>query len=213
MFSLLQPDAIATLLVGGVTYFVTANEGDARVGTGLTGEEVRLSSAGYDLDDTVFPNEADLKNNDDIGRLNVINHEGDTDGDGDIDEITTYGGRGISIFRRTTTARITRCARPAASSRRSSATCRTRNLFFNSENTFGHASTPAPTTRGRSRKASTVQAINGRTYAFVTLERAGGVMIYDVTDPANASFVSYEPPLPFSAVHAGSGRQRAGDDD
>ena len=38
--------------------------------------------------------------------------------------------------------------------------------------------------------------IGGRTYAFVTLERAGGVMIYDVTDPANASFVGYKPPLP-----------------
>ena len=29
-----------------------------------------------------------------------------------------------------------------------------------------------------------VQAINGKLYAFVTLERAGGVMVYDVTDPA-----------------------------
>ncbi len=43
-----------------------------------------------------------------------------------------------------------------------------------------------------------MQAINGKLYAFVTLERAGGVMVYDVTDPANASFVSYEPPAPFS---------------
>ena len=88
--SLLQPDAIATFTVGGETYFVTANEGDARVGTGLTGEEVRLSSGGYNLDDTVFPNEATLKQNANLGRLNVINHEGDTDGDGDIDVITTY---------------------------------------------------------------------------------------------------------------------------
>ena len=58
-----------------------------------------------------------------------------------------------------------------------------------------------------------MQAINGKLYAFVTLERAGGVMVYDVTDPANASFVSYEPPAPFSACDSRSGRQRAGDGD
>ena len=57
-----------------------------------------------------------------------------------------------------------------------------------------------------------MQAINGKLYAFVTLERAGGVMIYDVTDPANASFVSYEPPVPFSAARRFR-RQRTGDGD
>jgi hypothetical protein len=61
---------------------VTANEGDARVGTGLTTEEVRVGNAAYNLDDTVFPTEATLKDNANLGRLNVINHEGDTDGDG-----------------------------------------------------------------------------------------------------------------------------------
>ncbi len=35
VFSLLQPDAIASFSSGGVTYFVTANEGDARVVFGL----------------------------------------------------------------------------------------------------------------------------------------------------------------------------------
>jgi Ca2+-binding RTX toxin-like protein len=35
--------------------------------------------------------------------------------------------------------------------------------------------------------------IGDRTYAFVGLERVGGYMVYDVTDPANASFVSYKP--------------------
>ncbi|MBW3640248.1 MAG: hypothetical protein KY451_10425 [Actinobacteria bacterium] len=31
-------------------------------------------------------------------------------------------------------------------------------------------------------------------YAFVGLERVGGIMIYDITDPRNASFVDYVNP-------------------
>src|SRR5262249_30112138 len=53
--------------------------------------------------------------------------------------------------------------------------------------------------KGPEPEGVSVQAINGKLYAFVVLERAGGVMIYDITDPANASFVGYEPPAPFSA--------------
>ena len=42
VFSLLQPDAIASFSSGGVTYFVTANEGDARV---VFGSAKRCGSA------------------------------------------------------------------------------------------------------------------------------------------------------------------------
>ncbi|HEU4410923.1 MAG TPA: hypothetical protein VFS43_37065 [Polyangiaceae bacterium] len=34
-------------------------------------------------------------------------------------------------------------------------------------------------------------AVAGRTYAFVGLERAGGIMIYDVTAPSAPAFVDY----------------------
>ncbi|MDO5513411.1 MAG: alkaline phosphatase, partial [Corynebacterium sp.] len=33
--------------------------------------------------------------------------------------------------------------------------------------------------------------INDRTYAFIGLERIGGVMVYDVTTPSAAQFVTY----------------------
>ena len=33
--------------------------------------------------------------------------------------------------------------------------------------------------------------VDGRTYAFVALERTGGVMVYDVTEPASAQYVNY----------------------
>ena len=33
--------------------------------------------------------------------------------------------------------------------------------------------------------------VNGRTYAFAGLERIGGVMIYDITDPSAVAFRNY----------------------
>ena len=33
--------------------------------------------------------------------------------------------------------------------------------------------------------------VDGRTYAFIGLERIGGVMVYDITDPAGAFYVTY----------------------
>jgi Choice-of-anchor I domain len=196
--SLLQPDAIATFNIGGETYFVTANEGDARVGTGLTGEEVRLGSASYDLDNTIFPNEATLKQNVNLGRLNVINHEGDTDGDGDIDVITTFGGRGISIFKQNADGSIEKVRETGGEFERILGQQPNANFFFNGENAFGTFDTRSDN-KGPEPEGVDVGVINGRTYAFVVLERAGGVMIYDVTNPANASFVGYKPPLPPTA--------------
>ena len=33
--------------------------------------------------------------------------------------------------------------------------------------------------------------VGGRSYVFVTLERIGGVMVYDITDPSNVAYVNY----------------------
>ncbi|MEM6423047.1 MAG: hypothetical protein AAF698_10680, partial [Pseudomonadota bacterium] len=43
-------------------------------------------------------------------------------------------------------------------------------------------------------EALEVGVIGDRTYAFIGLERDSGIMIYDVTDPANAFFVNYIDP-------------------
>lgn len=36
-----------------------------------------------------------------------------------------------------------------------------------------------------------VTELDGRVYAFTGLVRIGGIMLYDVTDPANPEFVQY----------------------
>ena len=92
-----QPDAIASYSVSGQTYYITANEGDSRAYTGYS-EEIRVGAAGYVLDPTIFPNAATLKLNENLGRLQLTNATGDTDGDGDFDRIDALGARSFSIW-------------------------------------------------------------------------------------------------------------------
>lgn len=86
-----QPDAIAALEYQGQTFFLTANEGDSR-----PSEETRV--ADVTLDFTRFPNALSLQNPANLGRLRITNLRGDTDGDGDFDELYAFGGRSFSIW-------------------------------------------------------------------------------------------------------------------
>ncbi|MGF7215728.1 hypothetical protein GGR92_001868 [Spirosoma lacussanchae] len=185
VFGLYQPDAIATFTSGGQSYLITANEGDAREYSALS-EVVRAGAGGYVLDPTVFPNAADLKNNLLLGRLNVTNQSGDLDGDGDFDQIHAFGARSFSIWDLSGNLvwdsgdqleRITRAQTP---------------LLFNASNTDGN---PAVKNRsddkGPEPEGVTTAIINGRAYAFIALERIGGVMVYDVTVPTAPQFVTY----------------------
>ena len=49
----------------------------------------------------------------------------------------------------------------------------------------------APPKRALSRRRSPLPRSAKKTYAFIALERIGGIMVYDVTDPANAAYVNY----------------------
>ena len=45
--------------------------------------------------------------------------------------------------------------------------------------------------KGPEPEALTVGEVNGRTYAFVGLERVGGILVYDITDPYGVQFIEY----------------------
>ncbi|MEL6187331.1 MAG: alkaline phosphatase, partial [Myxococcota bacterium] len=53
--------------------------------------------------------------------------------------------------------------------------------------------------------------INGRTYAFIGLERVGGIMVYDVTQPQSPDFVQYVTNRDFGADDAALQAATAGD--
>jgi 2',3'-cyclic-nucleotide 2'-phosphodiesterase (5'-nucleotidase family)/DNA-binding beta-propeller fold protein YncE len=192
-----QPDAIASFAAGGQTYFVTANEGDAYepFGSATRGDTVRVGSAALDpalvaaiVDadpDDAYASEADIKNSANLGRLNVSTF-GDTDGDGDLDRLIAYGGRSFSI-------------RDAAGnlvfdsgSLMERAIAELTPALFNANDGVAEEFDRRSDDKAMEPEGITVGEIGGRTYAFVALERAGGgVMAFDITDPANVTFETY----------------------
>jgi 2',3'-cyclic-nucleotide 2'-phosphodiesterase (5'-nucleotidase family) len=176
-----QPDAIAAYSINGQTYYITANEGDARDYAGFS-EETNI--ANLVLDPTAFPDAATLQRNQNLGRLLVTKTLGDTDGDGDFDQLYAFGARSFSIWDSagkliydsgSDFEQITAVALPANFNSNND-----RNNFDNRSDNKG----PEP-------EGLAIGSINDRTYAFVGLERIGGVMVYDVTVPTAPKFVQY----------------------
>jgi hypothetical protein len=62
--------------------------------------------------------------------------------------------------------------------------------YFNSSND-GTELDDRSDNKGPEPEALTVGVIDGVPYAFVGLERIGGVMVYDLTDPTAPAFVTY----------------------
>ncbi|WP_225037150.1 choice-of-anchor I family protein [Winogradskyella sp. SM1960] len=179
-----MPDAMASYEVGGVTYLVTANEGDAREYDTFE-EEERVSD--LNLDSTVFTNAEFLQLDSNLGRLTATTATGDLDNDGDIDEIHVFGSRSFSIWNTVTGALV---FDSGDDFERLTANDPTYGDLFNvsnSNNKFKNRSD----NKGPEPEGVTIAEINGEFYAFITLERVGGFMTYNITDPNNAVFEKY----------------------
>lgn len=188
-FGMPMPDAISSYSVGGKTYYVTANEGDTRDYDGYS-EEIKVGK--MNLDTIVFPNHVDLKKDENLGRLLSTTANGDTDGDGDIDKIYSIGTRSFSIW----DSAGTRVYDSGNAFETHLAT--NHPTYFNtsnSKNVFDDRSDA----KGCEPEALTLATIDGKVYAFIGLERMGGIMVYDITDPTNPVFNQYELNRDFTA--------------
>ena len=179
-----QPDAIDYYSVNNTSYLVTANEGDARDYDGYSAE-VRMDDLTFDP--TAFPNAATLQTNDNLGRLKTFTEDviGDTDGDGDVDELYAYGARSFSIWDQDGNLvwdsgddfeQYIAANHPT---------------FFNCNDGLASEMDDRSDDKGPEPEAVTVGQIGNSYYAFIGLERQGGVMVYDVTDPTAPSFVNF----------------------
>lgn len=181
-----MPDAIAWFSQGGTEYIITANEGDARAYMGYN-EEVRVSN--LNLDPAAFPDASFLQRNTALGRMTATNSMGDTNNDGDYDEIYVYGARSFSIRHAQTGALV---YDSGADLEKITAADPVFSAMFNASNTAGAI---APKNRsddkGPEPEGVAMATINGTQYAFVSMERIGGVMAFDVTNPAAPQFVTY----------------------
>ena len=192
IYGLLQPDAVASFSAGGASYFVTVNEGDQRVigGADDTGDVARLSSI---ANSRLTPELQALKADPAYARLNVLLRTGDTNNDGVIDQLHTLGGRGISIFRQNADGTITKVRETGGEFEKIFAALAPER--FNNDQVVANTPDDRSDNKGPEPEGITIGTVNGRIYAFVGLERQSGVIVYDVTDPANAAYVSYVPPL------------------
>lgn len=183
-FGMYQPDAISYYSVNDVDYLVIANEGDARDYDGFS-EEVRVRD--LILDPTAYPDAAIIQEDENLGRLRCTNATGDTDGDGDIDQIYSYGGRSFSIINAETGAQIYDSGDLLE---RITSEDEVYGAIFNAtddENNFKNRSDD----KGPEPEAVTLANINEQWYAFVGLERIGGVAVFNITDPQNPTFEKY----------------------
>ncbi len=177
-----MPDAIASYMYRGRTYLVTANEGDSRDYDGYS-EEARVKDLVLDTD--AFPNAADLQKDAKLGRLLTTTANGDTDGDGDIDEIYSFGARSFSIW-----SEQGELVYDSGADFETLTAARLPDVF-NSNNDDNDSFDSRSDDKGPEPEGVTLGEIKGRTYAFIGLERIGGIMVYDVTNPYQVRFVDY----------------------
>ncbi len=185
------PDAMLSFDIGGKGYLITANEGDAREYDGFS-EETRVED--LKLDAAKFPNAVELQAKEALGRLKTTTAFGDTDGDGDHDEIYSYGARSFSIW--------TEDLKLVFDSGDQFETITAEKLGndFNSSNDEQDGFKNRSDDKGPEPEALALGEIDGKLYAFIGLERAGGIMIYDISDPVAPVFSGYSNNRNFKAA-------------
>lgn len=180
-----NPDAIANFSIGGTNYLITANEGDERDYSGFS-ERTTVGASGYALDATAFPNASVLKQTYNMGRFRVTNQNGNTDADAAFEEIYCLGSRSFSIFNTTTKAIVYDSGDDLEM-----ITASLMPTLFNADHE-DNVKKGRSRAKGPEAEGVTTAVIGGETFAFISLERIGGVMVYNITNPNAPTFVDYK---------------------
>jgi len=202
LYGMYQPDTISSFSWKGANFIVSANEGDAREYFFDVTDEADCTAKGgldYDEDDgclayidesrvedlTLAVNFDYLNNDDDdIGRLKVSTVKGDTNDDGQYESLYAYGARSFTIWDSNglvvfesgdDIGRITASVHGEA---------------FNNNEDENEGDTRSDD-KGAEPEALTIGTIDERTFAFIGLERMGGIMVYDITNPYDVQFEDY----------------------
>ncbi len=199
VLGLLQPDGIDTYDYNGETYLLIANEGDSQDYEGYS-EEKRVKKLkddiqldvryyqGYtqaELDDMV---ENGLFDDEQLGRLKVTTSHAFKDGNGKYNALVSYGGRSFSILRASDLEMIYDSG--------SDIEQRVLDLLPERFNANYEAADDIKVDdrsddKGLEAENVVVGKVGSHSYAFVGLERVGGIMIYDITNPNEPYFVKY----------------------
>jgi hypothetical protein len=176
-----QPDGTAAAAINGQTFLFTVNDGKHRDYPGLN---ELCTVAELSLDNTVFPDAADLQAPQNLGRLKTTRINGDLDGDGQHEEIYAYGGRSFAIW--------TESMEPVFESGDEFERIVAEHLgsLFNSDHEKAAFDGRSPS-KGPEPEGITIGMVDGRPCAFIVLERSGGVLVYDVSNVKAPVFETY----------------------
>jgi DNA-binding beta-propeller fold protein YncE len=165
-----MPDGIALLESAGVPYLFTANEGDSREYTAFV--EVKRAKQ-VKLDPTFFPTASILQQDAQLGRLNITTTLGDVNGDGIFEGLYSLGARSFSVWNGNDGVQV-----------------------FDSKNELDVKAIAAGVyddTRSDDKSVEpegiTIGKVGNKNVAFVGMERADAVAVYDVTTPTKPVFL------------------------
>ncbi|WP_078381944.1 choice-of-anchor I family protein [Sutcliffiella halmapala] len=199
-----MPDSVAYVNISGVDYLLTANEGDATEWPVEKPDFVNVAEF-KDVKETISLNTellkgmtADealaaferMKNSADFNKLEVLTDRGN-------DAIYTLGGRSFSIWKADTMELVY----DSGSDFETITAQRLPEVFnwSNDDDVFEKRSTK----KGPEPEDVKVGVIGDQIYAFVGLERIGGFMTYNITNPKDAKFANYINSREFSQAIAG----------
>jgi hypothetical protein len=218
LYGMYMPDTIASFQWKDANFLVTANEGDAREyffdtlnADGEQDEDLCIAAGGQDFDeddgclsyteetqgrrlDYAPGSNLETIAGDDprdfdftaypLGRLTVTDVLGDSDNDGEYEALYAYGARSFTIWDSNGLVvfdsgddfeRITASIHGNA---------------FNNNNDENEGDSRSAN-KGPEPEALTVGQVGDKTYAFIGMERLGGIFVYDVTNPYDAKFIDY----------------------
>lgn len=196
-----MPDGIAAFTVEGTTYLVTANEGDARewgdedLGTFYLSEDER----DFGEEGVTSPTGAITAENSGLTGKVVFFKTEDFDGL-DPEKDYVFGSRSFTVFQ------VTENGLEEVFTSGDDFEALTAQYvpeYFNASNDNAVLDDRSGK-KGPEAESVTVGTVDGKTYAFVALERTGGVMVYDVTDPEAITFVNYVNTRDFGTTVEGS---------
>ncbi|MGB0345987.1 MAG: choice-of-anchor I family protein [Balneolaceae bacterium] len=180
---------------GGVAFNIL-NDADTQVSTDenglttVTGEwsEADASFAAYlaEMQAALFEDEISLYVNTHTVGQGGGAIRGQLIADPMFDELYSYGARSFSIWNASTGALIW-----DSGAEFEEITAEYLPGNFNSTNSENDSFDSRSDDKGPEPEAITVVDFAGTTYAFIALERVGGIMVYDITDPTAPEFITY----------------------
>ncbi|MDU0352669.1 choice-of-anchor I family protein [Paraglaciecola aquimarina] len=218
LYGLYMPDTIASFQWKDANFLVTANEGDAREyffdtlnADGEQDEDLCEAAGGQDFDEddgclsytdetqarkldyAAGSNLAAIAGDDPedfdftaypLGRLTVTSELGDTDDDGEYESLYAYGARSFTIWDNNGLVVFD------SGDDFERITASIHGDLFNNNNDENEGDARS-SNKGPEPEALTVGKVGDKTYAFIGLERMGGIFVYDITNPYDSQFVDY----------------------